>query len=130
LTNIRAYNRHPVDTALPVISSGYRGLVYMSRQQLIESRLREAFPLQHLDVQNESHMHSAGQDTHFKLVVVSAAFAGLRPVARHQKIYALLQDEMSRGLHALALHLYTPEEWAAVVATPASPACLGGSKHG
>lgn len=101
----------------------------MSRQQLIESRLREALPLQHLDVVNESHRHSAGQDTHFKLVVVSEAFVGLRAVARHQKIYALLQDEMSRGLHALALHLYSPEEWAATAATPDSPACRGGSKN-
>ena len=100
-----------------------------SRQQLIESRLREAFPLTHLDVLNESHMHSAGQDTHFKLVVVSEVFAGLRPVARHQKIYGLMQDEMGRGLHALALHLYTPEEWAATGAAPESPACRGGSKH-
>lgn len=101
-----------------------------SRQQIIESRLREAFPLTHLEVLNESHNHSAGQDTHFKLVVVSEAFGGLRAVARHQKIYSLLQDEMGRGLHALALHLYTPEEWAATGITPESPACRGGSKHG
>ncbi|MCD6059765.1 MAG: hypothetical protein K0S16_76 [Moraxellaceae bacterium] len=102
----------------------------MSRQALIESRVRDALPLQHLEVLNESHNHSAGQDTHFKLVVVSPAFAGLRAVARHQKIYALLADEMSRGLHALALHLYTPEEWADAGAAPESPACRGGSKHG
>jgi BolA protein len=100
-----------------------------TRQQLIESRLREAFALAHLEVLNESHNHSAGQDTHFKLVVVSEDFAGLRPVARHQKVYGLLQDEMARGLHALALHLYTPGEWAATGAAPESPACRGGSKH-
>lgn len=102
----------------------------MSRQHLIEQRLRDALPLTHLEVRNESHLHRAGQDTHFKLVVVSPAFADLRPVARHQTIYALLGDEMARGLHALALHLYTPEEWAAAGAAPASPACRGGSQHG
>lgn len=102
----------------------------MSRQTLIESRVRDALPLQHLEVLNESHMHSAGQDTHFKLVAVSPAFADLRPVARHQKIYALLADEMAQGLHALALHLYTPEEWADTGSAPQSPACRGGSKHG
>lgn len=102
----------------------------MSRQSLIESRLREALPLTHLEVLNESHNHSAGQDTHFKIVAVSDVFAGLRAVPRHQKVYALLADEMHRGLHALALHLYTPEEWAATGAAPASPACRGGSKHG
>lgn len=102
----------------------------MSRQSLIERRLREALPLTHLEVLNESHNHSAGQDTHFKIVAVSEAFDGLRAVARHQRVYALLADEMQRGLHALALHLYTPGEWAATGAAPESPACRGGSKHG
>lgn len=102
----------------------------MSRQSLIERRLADAMPLQHLEVLNESHNHSAGQDSHFKVVAVSEAFAGLRSVARHQKVYALVADEMQQGLHALALHLYTPEEWAATGAAPESPACRGGSKHG
>lgn len=102
----------------------------MSRQSLIEHRLQEALPLTHLEVLNESHNHSAGQDTHFKVVAVSEAFTGLRAVARHQTVYALVGDEMQKGLHALALHLYTPEEWAATGAAPESPACRGGSKHG
>jgi BolA protein len=102
----------------------------MSRQQVIEHRLREAFTPEHLDVINESHNHSAGQDTHFKVVMAAAGFEGLRQVARHQKVYALLQDEMAAGLHALALHLYTPAEWAAAGSAPDSPACRGGSKHG
>lgn len=102
----------------------------MSRQSLIERRLADALPLQHLEVLNESHNHSAGQDSHFKVVAVSEAFAGLRAVARHQKVYALVADEMQQGLHALALHLYTPEEWAATGVAPESPACRGGSKHG
>ncbi|MDP2228601.1 MAG: BolA/IbaG family iron-sulfur metabolism protein [Moraxellaceae bacterium] len=101
----------------------------MSRQQLIEARLREAFAPLHLDVLNESHLHSRGQETHYKVVLASDAFAGLRAVARHQKVYALLQDEMTLGLHALALHLFTPDEWAAAAAVPESPTCRGGSKH-
>jgi BolA protein len=31
--------------------------------------------------------------------------------------------------HALALHTYTPGEWAQIDAAPASPTCAGGSKH-
>jgi BolA protein len=31
--------------------------------------------------------------------------------------------------HALALHTYTPQEWAETGAAPASPTCAGGSKH-
>lgn len=102
----------------------------MSRQQRIEEYLRSGFSPLHLEVLNESHNHSAGQDTHFKVVLVSDAFAGLRSVARHQKVYALLADEMRQGLHALALHLYTPDEWAETGVAPASPACKGGSKRG
>lgn len=103
----------------------------MPRRQLITERLQAAMPLTHLEVINESHNHSAGNDTHYKVVAVSEAFVGMRAVARHQKIYALLADEMSKnGLHALALHTYTPDEWAATGQAPESPACRGGSKHG
>jgi BolA protein len=44
-------------------------------------------------------------------VLVSPDFVGKRAVQRHQMVYALVTDEMSKGLHALALHLYTPDEW-------------------
>ncbi|MBC9251057.1 BolA family transcriptional regulator [Pseudomonas alcaligenes] len=82
----------------------------------------------HLDVLDESHMHSRGQQTHYKAAIVSAAFAGLNAVKRHQKVYATLGELMGQ-FHALALHTYTPEEWAEQGVAPASPTCKGGSKH-
>lgn len=100
-----------------------------SRQQRIEQCLQAALPIQHMQLLNESHRHSRGSDSHFKLVLVSEAFAGLRAVARHQKIYGLLQAELGSGLHALTLHLYTPAEWAENSTVPESPACRGGSQH-
>lgn len=102
----------------------------MSRQALITERITAAFSIEHLEVLNESHNHSAGTESHFKVVLVSPDFNGSRLVARHQKVYATVQDEMSRGLHALALHTYTPDEWAVTQQAPESPACRGGSKHG
>jgi BolA protein len=45
-------------------------------------------------------------------VVVSAQFEGLNRVKRHQKVYGTLGELMGE-FHALALHTYTPEEWAA-----------------
>jgi len=99
----------------------------MSIQQQIEQALAALAP-QHVDVLNESHMHSRGQESHFKAVVVSPLFAGLRQVQRHQKVYASLGELMGR-FHALALHTYTPEEWAEQGVAPASPTCMGGSKH-
>lgn len=104
----------------------------MQVQSVIEQKLRAAFAPTHLEVVNESHMHSVppNSETHFKVVLVSGAFAGKRPVGRHQLVYATLAAELAGGVHALALHTYTPEEWVARAgAAPDSPECMGGSKH-
>ena len=99
----------------------------MSMRDRIQSALGALEP-QHLDVHDESHMHSRGQETHYKAVIVSPVFAGLNAVKRHQKVYATLGDLMGQ-FHALALHTYTPEEWAQQGQAPDSPTCRGGSKH-
>jgi BolA protein len=70
-------------------------------------------------------MHSRGLETHYKAVIVSDVFSGLNAVKRHQKAYASLGDLMGQ-IHALALHTYTPEEWAQQGVAPASPTCKGG----
>ena len=101
-------------------------------QQQIEAKLTGGLALAHLEVINESHMHSVppNSETHFKVVLVSPEFVDKRPVARHQMIYRLLADELAGGVHALALHTYTAEEWQQRAGhAPASPECLGGSKH-
>lgn len=101
-------------------------------QRQIEEKLSGAMPLVHIEVVNESHMHSVppNSETHFKVVLVSPEFAGKRPVARHQLIYRLLADELANGVHALALHTYTDTEWQQRAGSaPDSPECLGGSKH-
>ncbi len=82
----------------------------------------------HLEVLDESHMHSRGLETHYKAVVASSAFEGLSAVRRHQAVYAAMGPLMAE-LHALALHTYTPDEWTALGAAPASPRCMGGSRH-
>ncbi len=81
---------------------------------------------QHLDVLDESHMHSRGLETHYKAVIVSPVFAELNAVKRHQRVYACLGELMGQ-VHALALHTYTPQEWAQQGEAPASPTCRGGS---
>ena len=99
----------------------------MSKQDLIVTALADLQP-EHLEVLDESHMHSRGLETHYKAVIVSPLFAGLNAVKRHQKVYATVGDLMGQ-IHALALHTYTPEEWAQQGAAPDSPTCRGGSKH-
>jgi BolA protein len=104
----------------------------MQVQRRIEARLSGAMPVVHIEVVNESHMHSVppNSETHFKVVLVSSEFDGKRPVARHQLIYRLLADELANGVHALALHTYTDAEWRQRAGgAPDSPQCRGGSKH-
>ena len=99
----------------------------MNMQQRIEQQLA---PLgtDHLEVRNESHMHSRGQETHYKAVIVSAQFEGRHALQRHQAVYAVLGGLMPQ-IHALALHTHTPAEWKADASVPESPRCRGGSKH-
>ena len=102
-----------------------------TQQQTIQQKLQEAFAPIHLEVINESHMHSVppGSESHFKVVVVSDAFSGEKPINRHRQVNAVLKVELAGGIHALALHTLTPEEWlkrGGAVAN--SPPCLGGSK--
>ena len=97
-------------------------------QQLIE-RLTLLTPI-HLEVINESSGHGGyfpGKESHFKVVVVSNEFHGLRLVQRHQKVYAAASDLMSPGrIHALAIHAYVPEEWQEQ--SPTSPECAHAPK--
>jgi BolA protein len=100
-------------------------------QERIRGRLQERFAPAHLELDNESHMHSVppGSESHFRVVLVSEQFAGQRKVARHQAVYAALAEELAGPVHALALHTYSPAEWAErSQAGPASPPCHGGSK--
>lgn len=89
----------------------------------IKSALQVLKPV-FLEVSDESHMHSRGQETHYKAVIVSEAFAGLSKVRRQQAVYAALKDAMP---YALAQHTYTPEEWEKKQQAPESPNCMGGS---
>jgi len=51
-------------------------------------------------------------NVHFEAVVIAAAFAGKRPVQRHQLVYATLGSALGNEIHALALQAFTPEEYA------------------
>lgn len=50
---------------------------------------------------------------HFEALVVSVAFEGKRPLARHRMVYDTLGDLMGGAIHALSLVTLTPEERAA-----------------
>ena len=67
-----------------------------------------------LDDQSARHIGHAGHDgrgeSHFALVIESAAFAGLGRVARQRKVYAALGELMADRVHALTIRALAPGE--------------------
>ena len=103
----------------------------MTVHETIERKITASLAPAHLEVINESHMHSVPPDSesHFKLVIVSQRFAGETRVRRHQAVNRILADELAADIHALSLQTLTPDEWQAKGgAIPDSPPCLGGGK--
>jgi len=99
----------------------------MSRAQWLEDTLRNELAPTHLEIIDESNQHAGtAQETHFKVVVVSDRFEGQMLIKRHRMTQDPLKPAFEAGLHALALHTYTPAEWAERQAAPDSPACRGG----
>ncbi|MGI9326824.1 MAG: BolA family protein [Pseudomonadales bacterium] len=99
----------------------------------IESELSAALPLAHLQVINESDQHNVppGSESHFKVVLVSEAFAESRLLARHRRVNDILAAELAAGVHALSIHAYSPDEWHERFGdVPLSPPCLGGGAAG
>lgn len=103
----------------------------MTVQRSIERKIGASLTPSHLEVINESHMHSVppGSESHFKLVIVSPAFENLSLVQRHQKVNQVLADELKDRIHALSMETLTAAEWERRGGkTRASPPCHGGSK--
>ena len=67
-----------------------------------------------LDDQSARHIGHAGHDgrgeSHFALIIESAAFTGLNRVARQRAVYAALGDLMEARVHALTIRAIAPGE--------------------
>ncbi|GDY24922.1 MULTISPECIES: BolA family protein [unclassified Agarivorans] len=101
----------------------------MRVETLITDKLQQHFSPSYLEVVNESNMHNvpAGSESHFKVTIVSTEFEGKRLLQRHRAVNQLLANELQNDIHALAMHTYTPSQWAEQQNAPASPKCRGGS---
>ncbi|MBR2535267.1 MAG: BolA family transcriptional regulator [Hyphomicrobium sp.] len=85
-----------------------------------EARLREKlmFALEpiRLDIINESEMHAGHRsspgtgESHFRILIVSEAFAGKSRVDRHRMVNDILGEDVGRRIHALALSTFAPGE--------------------
>ena len=78
----------------------------------MERKLRDAFMPQKLALTDESHKHIGhvgarpGGETHFKVEIQAAQFAGLPRVKIHQMVYKALEEELRDGVHALVIEAY------------------------
>nr|WP_275584628.1 BolA family protein [Stenotrophomonas sp. NLF4-10] len=77
--------------------------------------MRAAFAPQRLEVEDDSHRHAGHAGArdgrgHFNVSIVSEAFAGKAPLARHRAVYAALGEMMQTDIHALAIKAQTPAE--------------------
>ena len=85
------------------------------RVKTIEGILTRDFAPDHLLVKDQSHLHAGHAGArdgrgHFDVTIVSKAFDGKRPLARHQMVYAALGSLMETDIHALSIHAKTPDE--------------------
>ena len=68
-----------------------------------------------LQIEDESHRHAGHEGArdgrgHFAVEIVSEAFAGLAPLARHRRVYEALGSMMQTDIHALSIRAMTPAE--------------------
>ncbi len=89
----------------------------MTVKSRIEYRLTEALSPERLEVLNESHLHAGhqpgfdgGGETHMRIRIVAAQFAGKTRIARHRMVNELVREEFDAGLHALAIETAAPGE--------------------
>ena len=60
-----------------------------------------------------SHALVTSEDNvHFEAIVIAPAFVGKKPIQRHQMVYSTLGTAVGNEIHALALQVFTPDEYA------------------
>ena len=85
-------------------------------RDIMTKKLNDAFTPESIDIVDESHLHEGhaghrpGGQSHFRVYIVSQAFAGKSRIDRHRMINATLADDLAGGVHALAIHASAPGE--------------------
>ena len=83
-------------------------------EALLRERLASLAPAR-IELIDDSALHAGHEGAksgggHYRLLVVSAAFAGKSTVARHRLVYDALGELMRQRIHALSIKSLTPEE--------------------
>lgn len=96
----------------------------MSIKSTMESKLKQAYAPERLEVIDESHLHAGHHheesghhvtydgsgETHFRVRIVASVFEGMSRIDRHRSVNTLLADELKAGVHALAIEPAAPGE--------------------
>ena len=82
----------------------------------IHNKLTSAFAPSRLEIEDDSarhHGHAGARpegESHFNVLIESAAFAGAAKVARQRMVYHALAEELAGPLHALSIKALAPGE--------------------
>ncbi|MCH9829300.1 MAG: BolA family transcriptional regulator [Gammaproteobacteria bacterium] len=87
----------------------------MDRIAAIRDCLTQRFTPQQLDIGDDSALHAghagaASGAGHYRVHIVSPAFRGMSPLARHRAVYDAVSELMGREIHALSIQARSPEE--------------------
>ena len=88
----------------------------MSIDGEIRRRLEQALAPSRMELIDDSGAHAGhagaapGGNTHWRLTIVSAAFAGKPTVARHRLVFQALGELMQNPIHALQISARAPGE--------------------
>ncbi len=83
----------------------------MSLRDTIHAKLSDRFLPTHLEVIDESNRHRGhagwreGGETHFRVRIATAQFAGKARVAQHREVMQTLDEELRGRVHALAIEV-------------------------
>lgn len=96
-------------------ASSATGLPRGQRVDAIRAAIESVLMPVSLEIEDESHRHAGHAGArdgrgHFRVDVVSDAFAGMTPIARHRAVYAAVGELMTTDIHALAIRARTPAE--------------------
>ncbi len=78
-------------------------------QEKIETILKTTFSPSHIEVINESHLHSGHQDfpdpghTHFRIIIKATQLENMPLVKKHKLIYHSLASLFENGLHSIVI---------------------------
>ena len=82
----------------------------------LERKLTDAFAPARLQIEDDSARHAGhagtrqGGESHFNVVIASAAFEGVSRVQRQRMVYAALAEELAGPVHALSVKALAPGE--------------------